>query len=72
MAKQIPVSSTLRMDFETGLNEKGTIAFKRRSFTNIKTEATADQLFSAAAAIASVQNFPLGEVTRVDTFSLIG
>lgn len=72
MANQIPVSSTLRVDFETGLNEKGNIIFKRKSFTNIKTEATADQLFSTAAAIASVQNYPLGEVTRVDTYSLMG
>ncbi|MCO0597796.1 DUF1659 domain-containing protein [Peribacillus butanolivorans] len=72
MANQIPVSSTLRIDFETGLNEKGSIIFKRRSFSNIKVEATADQLFSAATAIASVQNYPMGEVTRVDTNSLIG
>ncbi|KRF51232.1 DUF1659 domain-containing protein [Peribacillus butanolivorans] len=72
MANQIPVSSTLRIDFETGLNEKGSIVFKRRSFSNIKVEATADQLFSAATAIASVQNYPMGEVTRVDTNSLIG
>ncbi|KWW21709.1 MULTISPECIES: DUF1659 domain-containing protein [Peribacillus] len=72
MANQIPVSSTLRVDFETGLNEKGNITFKRKSFTNIKTEATADQLFSTAAAIASVQTYPLGEVTRVDTYSLMG
>ncbi|MFE0503162.1 DUF1659 domain-containing protein [Peribacillus butanolivorans] len=72
MANQIPVSSTLRIDFETGLNEKGSIVFKRRSFSNIKVEATADQLFSAATAIASVQNYPVGEVTRVDTNSLIG
>ncbi|KQU13125.1 DUF1659 domain-containing protein [Peribacillus sp. NPDC060186] len=72
MANQIPVSSTLRIDFETGLNEKGAIVFKRRSFSNIKVEATADQLFSAATAIASVQNYPMGEVTRVDTNSLIG
>ncbi|KON70676.1 hypothetical protein AKG34_19145 [Peribacillus butanolivorans] len=71
MANQIPVSSTLRIDFETGLNEKGSIVFKRRSFSNIKVEATADQLFSAATAIASVQNYPMGEVTRVDTNSLI-
>ncbi|PEJ34236.1 hypothetical protein CN689_08820 [Peribacillus butanolivorans] len=72
MANQIPVSSTLRIDFETGLNEKGSIVFKRRSFSNIKVEATADQLFSAATAIASVQSYPMDEVTRVDTNSLIG
>ncbi|CAH0269462.1 hypothetical protein SRABI96_03649 [Peribacillus sp. Bi96] len=72
MANQIPVSSTLRIDFETGLNEKGVIVFKRRAFSNIRIEATADQLFSTAVAIASVQNYPMGEVTRVDTYSLIG
>ncbi|MCK1992140.1 DUF1659 domain-containing protein [Peribacillus muralis] len=72
MADQIPVSSTLRVDFETGINEKGSIAFKRRTFTNIRIEANADQLFLTAAAIASVQNYPMGEVTRVDTYSLIG
>ncbi|MGE1103222.1 DUF1659 domain-containing protein [Peribacillus simplex] len=72
MASQIPVSSTLRIDFETGLNDKGAIVFKRRAFSNIKVEATADQLFPAAVAIASVQNYPMGEVTRVDTYSLIG
>ena len=72
MANQIPVSSTLRIDFETGLNEKGALVFKRRTFSNIKVEARADQLFSTAVAITSVQNYPMGEVTRVDMYSLIG
>ncbi|MDM5221346.1 DUF1659 domain-containing protein [Peribacillus sp. NJ11] len=72
MANQIPVSSTLRIDFETGLNEKGALVFRRKSFSNIKVDATADQLFSTAVAIASVQNYPMGEVTRVDTYSLFG
>ena len=72
MAKQIPVSSTLRIDFEAGLNEKGALVFKRRAFSNIKVEATADQLFSTAVAITGVQNYPMGEVTRVDMYSLIG
>lgn len=72
MANQIMLSTTLRLDFETGLNEKGEIAFKRKSFSNIKAEALVDQLSVVAKAIASVQNYPLGEVTRVDTKAIIG
>ncbi|MGE7602391.1 DUF1659 domain-containing protein [Peribacillus sp. NPDC097675] len=72
MANQIKLSTTLRLDFETGLNEKGEIIFKRKSFSNIKSDALADQLSATSKAIASVQNYPMGEVTRVDTNAIIG
>ncbi|MFJ7637780.1 MULTISPECIES: DUF1659 domain-containing protein [unclassified Peribacillus] len=72
MANQIKLSTTLRLDFETGLNEKGEIVFKRKSFSNIKTNALVDQLSATAKAIASVQNYPMGEVNRVDTNAIIG
>ena len=71
MAEQLIKSSTLRLEFEAGYNEKGEIIFKRKNFSNIKPEATAEQLTSIASAVASVQTYPLANVNRVDTHTLL-
>ncbi|WP_110926708.1 DUF1659 domain-containing protein [Bacillus massiliglaciei] len=71
MASQVILTSALRLDFEAGVNEKGEAVYKRKSFANIKTNATPDQLFATAGAIAGLQGYPLSEVSRQDTHALI-
>jgi hypothetical protein len=44
MAQATLVDSNLRLVFETGVNEKGEPIFKGKMYSNLKHEATADQL----------------------------
>ncbi|SFC01886.1 Protein of unknown function [Bacillus sp. OV322] len=70
MANGVLYSSTLKLSFDTGMNEKGEAVLKRKSYANIKTQSAADELFSAAKLIASLQVYPLQEVVREDAASL--
>ena len=66
MAQSIIQTSQLRLVFELGADADGRTKYKNKNFNNIKTTATADQLFSAAQAIASLQVHPLAQVERND------
>lgn len=63
----------LRLGFENGVNpDTNEIIVKRKTFNNIKSEATADQLYTVAQALASLQQLPLYEVERTDHAEIIG
>lgn len=72
MANEILHSSLIRIGYDAGLNEKGEAIIKRKSYSNVKTQATPEQIFQAATAIASLQLFPVTEVTRQDTALITG
>ncbi|CAH0345821.1 DUF1659 domain-containing protein [Bacillus sp. CECT 9360] len=71
MATQSLYASTLRITFETGLNEKGEPMLKRKAFSNVKTSATADQLLQTAQSLANLQMHTLVEIARQDTANII-
>ncbi|MDQ0217329.1 DUF1659 domain-containing protein [Peribacillus cavernae] len=71
MANQSLYASTLRVTYETGLNEKGEPQLKRKAFSNVKTSATADQLLQTAQSMANLQQFIVVEIARQDTASII-
>ncbi|TMN22107.1 DUF1659 domain-containing protein [Lentibacillus cibarius] len=48
----------------------GETIFKSKSFNNVKPEATADQLFTIAAALAELQERPLYNVERTDDYEI--
>ncbi|MEH7126505.1 DUF1659 domain-containing protein [Bacillus sp. JJ1773] len=66
------IETRLRLTFETGLNEKGEPIFKSRTFGNVKKMATADQLFQAATAIASLSKDSLSTIVKNDSFDILG
>ncbi|RFU63517.1 DUF1659 domain-containing protein [Peribacillus glennii] len=70
MANQMLYTSTLRITFETGVNEKGEPQLKRKSFSNIKNGATADDLFQTAQSLANLQTHALSEIARQDTSTI--
>jgi hypothetical protein len=43
---------------------------KRKTFSNIKNDATPDQLLSTAQTLAGLQVYPLGEVVRTNNSTL--
>jgi hypothetical protein len=66
MAQAVIQASQLRLVFELGIDENGKMKYKNKNFNNIKMNAQADQLFSVAQAIASLQIHPLAQVERND------
>lgn len=62
----------LKIGFENGLHpDTNEVMVKRKTFNNIKSEATADQLYAVAEALASLQQLPLYEVERSDHAEII-
>jgi hypothetical protein len=66
MAQSTLVDSNLRLVFETGVNEKGETIFKGKMYSNLKHEATADQIYLTAQALGNLSNDPLYTVERTD------
>ncbi|KGX91592.1 hypothetical protein N781_03635 [Pontibacillus halophilus JSM 076056 = DSM 19796] len=71
MANELLTSSNLKLVFESGLDEKGNMTFKTKSFGNIKTDVTADQLMSVAQSLASLQQLTLSSVKRTDVSDVL-
>lgn len=67
MAQATMTSSRLRLVFHDGNNlETGKPIFKAKSFSNVKTNASADQLYAVAQAYESLQELPLEKIERRD------
>lgn len=67
MAVATMMNSQLRLVLHDGDDlETGEPIFKTKSFNNVKTNATADQLFEVSQAIASLQELPLYGIERRD------
>ena len=61
------IKSQLRLTLDNGNDmETGKMIFKMKSFNNVKTDATADQLYAVALALAGLQTLPLFAVERFD------
>jgi len=72
MAQAVLAKTVLRLVFEKGMDEKGKPVFKAKTFTNVKKDATTDQLHQAAQAMASLCNDPLNSIERNDSNEIIG
>ena len=59
MAIETLVSKQPRLTSDVGTDEAGKVIEKRKSFNNVFTEATAEQLLATATAIAQLQVYPL-------------
>lgn len=71
MAQVILADSKLRLMFEVGMDEKGAPILKAKTFSNLKKEATADQLYQVAQAVAVLSNDTLNRVERADSSELL-
>ncbi|KGX86903.1 DUF1659 domain-containing protein [Pontibacillus litoralis] len=56
--------SQLQLVLENGIDSKGNPVFKNKNFNNVKTDATADQLFTVANALGSLQQHSIMEIER--------
>lgn len=68
MAVAEKVNSRLQLVFEVGFDdETGDVITKTKSYNNIKTTATAEQLIAVSEALVSLQQLSLQTVRRNDT-----
>ncbi|RKQ30258.1 DUF1659 domain-containing protein [Oceanobacillus halophilus] len=73
MATAALKNSTMQLVFNDGNDlETGLPVYKYKTFSNIKTTATPDQLHAVATTIASLQERPLFNVVRKDNSDIIG
>lgn len=67
MAVSTIEQSQLRLVLETGFDPvTQNPTFKRKTFNNVKANASAEGLYSVAESLASLQQFGLEKVERVD------
>ncbi|SHF75432.1 DUF1659 domain-containing protein [Ornithinibacillus halophilus] len=64
-------NSTLRLVFNVGNDiNTGEPIYKTKSFSKVKTDATADQLYAVATAFASLTDIPLYNIERRDNLDI--
>ncbi|WP_164667748.1 DUF1659 domain-containing protein [Virgibacillus doumboii] len=67
MAVATMTSSRLQLILDDGIDEvSGKQLFKTKGFNNVKTTATADQLYAIASAVSPLQQRPLANIERRD------
>ncbi|CDQ38387.1 DUF1659 domain-containing protein [Virgibacillus salexigens] len=72
MASSQLTNSSLWLVFDNGINEStGKMVTKTKSFNNVKTAATAEQLYIIAEAFTNLQQLPLEVVERKDTSEIL-
>ncbi|ADU31235.1 DUF1659 domain-containing protein [Evansella cellulosilytica] len=64
-------NTRLSLTFITGYNEEGEPIFKVKSFNNIEPSTENEQLFSTAAALASLQKYDVEKIERSNTYELV-
>lgn len=68
MAVAEHLDTRLKLTFQNGIDpNSGKELYKTKSFNNVKTSSTADQLFAIATALAPLQQLTLSSVKRNDT-----
>ncbi|MDQ0269823.1 DUF1659 domain-containing protein [Cytobacillus purgationiresistens] len=71
MAQAILLDSKLRLTFVAGLNDKGEPMFKVKTFGNIKSEASSEQLYQFSTAFENLCADQLVSIQRNDSFNII-
>ncbi|MED1203344.1 DUF1659 domain-containing protein [Heyndrickxia acidicola] len=71
MAEALLKSTKVRLVFNYGKDEKGKDILKSKLFSNIRMDATADEIQAFAKAIASLSTKPLMTVERDDSKDIL-
>ena len=66
MAKEI-AASTMKLKLVSGQDAKDNPKYSSRSFKDINTELSDEDMLSVGTAMANLQTMPLGQVLRTDT-----
>ncbi len=63
-------SATLKLNFETGVDEQGKPVLTSKTYRNVRPNLEASKLASVAQAISSLTKYPLYDVQRSVTESI--
>ena len=69
MAMEI-AASTMKLKLVSGQDAKDNPKYSTRSFKDINTELSDEDMLSVGTAMAGLQTMPLGQVLRTDTTEL--
>ena len=69
MAKEI-AASTMKLKLVSGQDAKDNPKYSTRSFKDINTELSDEDMLSVGTAMAGLQTMPLGQILRTDTKEL--
>jgi len=68
---KISAMSRLVLGFEVGMDEHGVPVYRNQTLQNVHPDASDQDVYDVAQALASLQSYPLGYVHRVDQAQLI-
>ncbi len=71
MAQSLLEGTKLRLVYEAGMDDNGELILRAKTFSNVKKEATTDQLFQAALALSVLGNDTLKKVERNDSVEIL-
>jgi phage gpG-like protein len=60
-----PLNSSLRIIVETGFDEEGKPIYRTRTYNNVKTAVSDEDLMSVANQLADIQSHPVYAVRRI-------
>jgi hypothetical protein len=63
---KIPAATTLQLVYKLGTDADGHEVKRRRSFTDIKTDAVADEVGQVGATLANLQKNTLAQMLLID------
>lgn len=70
MATEFKNASSLKLQFDKGLGTDGKALTGSKTFSNLKSDANADDVLEVANSIASLQKHDLYDVLKLDSTSL--
>ena len=71
MAKEI-AASTMKLKLVSGQDAKENPKYSTRSFKDMNTDLSDEDMLSVGTALSGLQTMPLGQVLRTDTCDLNG
>ena len=63
----VPVGAALRLQLQTGVDANGDPVLRNKSLSNVKADALDQDIFDVAQSLASLQEYVLADVLRIDT-----
>lgn len=63
----VPSGTSLRMQFQTGVDGNGDPVYRSKSLNNVKTDALDQDIYDVAQELSQLQENTLVTVLRVDT-----
>lgn len=66
-----PVDSKLKISVQTGLDEEGNVILRTRSYNNVKTTASNEDLMDVARQLSDLQIHPVNAIYKVIESELV-